>query len=277
LILFAAAEALGLGLLRLRLHLGLLCIVAEEIVFTFVILIIVIILAVICSLCFRFGLFFEDVTLGSLLILDLQLALTVLVSSGNLLPLAIALSLLNSLSLALVALTQRRLLVLDLAIFLRAGFMLILDLIMLALCGLRMCRDVGAAWRQLLVLLFSTRLLPAYRWPPDVWWRLKTSWHHVSGVWVTAVWMERRLTVPIHAFKRWSTGRHGPKLSWTVHYWLGPLRRVVALHHSWILTLVVVVMLTGLAAVLQLLVSVLCLLFDLFLKSSVPCLAALDL
>ena len=83
--------------------------------------------------------------------------------------------------------------------------------------------------------------------------------------------------MPVHAFKRWSTGRHGPKLSWTVHYWLGPLRRVVALHHSLILTLVVVVMLTRLTTMLQLLVSVLCLLFDLFLKSSVPCLAALDL
>jgi len=172
LILFAAAEALSLGLLRLRLHLGLLGIVAEEIVFTFVILVIVVILAVICSLCFRFGLFFEDVTFASLLILDLQLALAVLVSGGNLLPLAIALSLLNSLSLALVALTQRHLLILDLALFLRAGVMLILDLIMLALCGLRMCRDVGAAWRQVLVLLFRRRLLPACRWPPDVWWRL---------------------------------------------------------------------------------------------------------
>ena len=83
--------------------------------------------------------------------------------------------------------------------------------------------------------------------------------------------------MPIHVFRRWSTCRHGPKLSWTVHYWLGSLRWIVALHHSWILTLVVIVVLTRLSTTLQLLVSVLCLLLHLFLNSSVPRLAALDL
>lgn len=172
LILFATTEALSLGLLRLRPRLVLLSIVAEEeIVFTFIILVIVVILAVICSRCFRFRLFFEHLTFGSLLILDLQFAIAVLVSGGNLLPLAVALSLVNCLSLALFALAQRCLLILDLAILLRTGILLILDLVMLTLCGLRNCLDIIVILRQVLVLLLRRWLLPAHGWPPDVWRR----------------------------------------------------------------------------------------------------------